>query len=87
MTIGLVIAALALAAAVVYLIVIDRPTQDDPADVEMGTEQRDYEEPSVASAPAPSVSAAPPKPLVRPKLPLPTSSSTKPRGDDIYDGL
>jgi hypothetical protein len=100
MTLLLGVAVLALIGAVVYFTVIDkRPTKsDDPAQVDVGSEQRDYDaepKPSATpSAPAPEPSevpkpAPPPPTVVLPKIAPPTvpKPSRRKSAEDIYDGL
>jgi hypothetical protein len=84
MVIGLAVAAVALIAAVIYFVIVDRGPHEDAADdVNVGSEQRDYgDEPTAAPAPSPSFAPVPPKPVSKPPPAQP-----KKGGDDIYDGL
>ncbi len=100
MTMGLLVAALALVGAVVYFTMIDRKRSgpEDPAKVKVGTEQRDYDMDTDGPAPGTSstVDAAPepspaPRPVIVPKV-IPKSTAPKPpptrkSAEDIYDGL
>jgi hypothetical protein len=81
MTIGLAVAAVALIALVIYFVMLERGSEVDPDDVNVGSEQRDYgDEP----APTASATGAPsaPKPVAKPPPAKP-----KPPPDDVYDGL
>lgn len=85
MTIALAIAALALVGAVVYFLVFDSASGDDPADVKVGSEQRDYGDEPVPTATASAVAPKPkPKPVYRPP---PKPKVKKGDREDIYEDL
>ena len=84
MTVALAVAAVALIAAVAYFVMLDTGSETDPADVDLGSEQRDYGDnpapqvtASATAAPAPK-----PRPATKPPPPRPKSGN-----DDPYDGL
>jgi hypothetical protein len=83
MTVALAVAAVALIAAVVYFVMLDTGSETDPADVDMGSEQRDYNDNPVpqATASATTAPAPKPRPVAKPPPPRPKSD------DDPYDGL
>lgn len=84
MTVILAVAAVGLVGAIVYFAVTKRSGDDDPASVNVGTEQREY-----ADDPAPSATAtaAPaPKPKPRPVF-KPQPKAKKKASGDIYDDL
>jgi hypothetical protein len=86
MTIGLAVAAVALIMAVVYFTVSESDKGDDPANVKVGSEQREYGDepvPAPTTSDEPQVAPKPPSPPpVLPKaLPKP-----KPK-EDIYENI
>ncbi len=83
MTIGLAVAAVALVVAVVYFIVMDKASADDPADVKVGSEQREY-----GDDPIPTATASAPKPKPKPVYrPPPKPKPKKNEVEDIYEDL
>jgi hypothetical protein len=89
MTILMAVAALGLIGALVYFFVIDRKSNpNDPAKVNVGTEQRDYD---MGEGPAPVASASateappPPKPPPPKILPKPVVKPPPTQPPDIYE--
>jgi len=91
MTIGLAVAAVALVATVVYLTMSQSSSVDDPTDVKLGAEQREYgDDPE----PAKTATARPTAPKAVPRVPFkfkkPTTSpkpTPRKEPEDIYDDL
>ncbi|MEM9692198.1 MAG: hypothetical protein AAGA56_06625 [Myxococcota bacterium] len=88
MTVVLAIAAVGLVAGLVYFAVTGRGVSGDPASVDVGAEQREYDdEPTPASSTEPAPPAAPrPPPRPRPP-PGPAPTPKKKSAGDIYDDL
>lgn len=99
MTVGLAVAAIALIGAVAYFTIIDqKSSSDDPAKVNVGSEQREYDMDDDRKKSEPKPSATPevkpkppppkPKPVVVPKtIPKPRVPTPRKKPEDIYDGL
>jgi len=84
MTIGLAVVMLVLSAVVIYLTMFDKSGDQSPADVKVGSEQRDYGDEPVPSASA-SATAAPTHRRPRYQPPRPVHKANKPA--DIYEDL
>src|SRR5690606_15049675 len=85
MTIGLAVAVLALIAAVVYFTVSESDKSDDPANVKVGSEQRDYGDEPLPEPTATEEPKAAPKPIAPPPMP---KAPPKPKAPvDIYENI
>jgi hypothetical protein len=74
------VAALALVGAIIYLVVSKGPASDDPTDVKVGSEQREYGDDPMPTSTA--TATAEPKPAPKKGVVVPKPKS----GEDIYEG-
>ena len=88
MTVGLAVAVVALIATVVLLTMSSKSGPDDPANVKVGAEQRDYaDDPTPTAAPSKATAAPVKRPVVIPKPVAPKTTAKPKKPEDIYEDL